>query len=182
MADATGVGPAELEMTGMGGSMGGPMPSGMPSDGTDRRMTGGTGAINGTVNFAKLTLAAGYVVMEPGTRGRSLTDSSGPYVDTAPAVTVDLRAAVRHIRATKDRIPGDVERMVSTGAGAGGASSALLGASGDSKLYEPHLGDRPIPHVPQPQRAGATPTTAASPHHRRPCPRKGQPRGLAPSA
>ncbi|WP_436960651.1 subtype B tannase [Streptomyces sp. SudanB182_2057] len=136
VADATGVGQAKLEMS---GGMGGPIPSGMPSGGTDGGMAGGTGAINGMVNLAKLALVAGYVVVEPGTRGRSLTDSSGSYYGTAPAVIVDLKAAVRYIRANKGRIPGNVERIVSTGTSAGGASSALLGASGDSKIYEPYL-------------------------------------------
>ncbi|MFJ3091017.1 subtype B tannase [Streptomyces sp. NPDC086838] len=146
VADATGVGQAKLEMTGMGGGpmpggtpAGGGMPSGMPSGGTDGGMAGGTGAINGMVNLAKLALAAGYVVVEPGTRGRSLTDSSGNHYGTAPAVIVDLKAAVRYIRANKGRLPGNVERVVSTGISAGGASSALLGASGDSKIYETYL-------------------------------------------
>ncbi|CAL9369457.1 hypothetical protein SUDANB105_00829 [Streptomyces sp. enrichment culture] len=131
VADATGVGQAKLEMTGMGGAM--------PPGGTDGGMAGGTGAINGMVNLAKLALVAGYVVVEPGTRGRSLTDSSGTYYGTAPAVIVDLKAAVRYIRANEGRIPGNVERIVSTGTSAGGASSALLGASGDSEIYEPYL-------------------------------------------
>ncbi|MBD0424050.1 Tat pathway signal sequence domain protein [Streptomyces sp. TRM S81-3] len=135
VAEATGVGQAKLEMTGMGGAM----PSGMPPGGTGGGMAGGTGAINGMVNLAKPALVAGYVVVEPGTRGRSLTDSSGSYYGTAPAVIVDLKAAVRYIRASKGRIPGNVERIVSTGTSAGGASSALLGASGDSEIYEPYL-------------------------------------------
>ncbi|GAA2444142.1 subtype B tannase [Streptomyces glaucus] len=135
VAEATGVGQAKLEMTGMGGAM----PSGMPPGGTGGGTAGGTGAINGMVNLAKLALVAGYVVVEPGTRGRSLTDSSGSYYGTAPAVIVDLKAAVRYIRANEGRIPGNVERIVSTGTSAGGASSALLGASGDSKIYEPYL-------------------------------------------
>ncbi|MEU9575864.1 subtype B tannase [Streptomyces chilikensis] len=139
VADAAGVGQTRLEMTGMGGGLPSGMPSGMPPGGMDGSGAGGTGAVNGMVNLGKLALVAGYVVVEPGTRGRSLTDSSGTYYGTAPAVIVDLKAAVRYIRANKGRIPGNVERIVSTGTSAGGASSALLGASGDSKIYEPHL-------------------------------------------
>lgn len=52
---------------------------------------------------------------------------------------VDLKAAVRYIRTNRGRIPGDVERIVSTDTISGGASSALLGASGDSKIYKPYL-------------------------------------------
>ncbi|MFG3289139.1 subtype B tannase [Streptomyces sp. NPDC048179] len=146
VATATGVGQAALEMgttggtgTGTGGIPSGSIPSGMPSGGTGTGGTGGTGAVNGTVNLAKLALAAGYVVVEPGTRGRSLTDSSGSYYGTAPAVIVDLKAAVRYIRFNKGRLPGNTDRIVSTGTSAGGASSALLGASGDSPIYDKYL-------------------------------------------
>ncbi|GAA2330725.1 subtype B tannase [Streptomyces kunmingensis] len=86
-----------------------------------------------------LALAAGYVVVEPGARGRTLVDSSGTYYGTAPAVIVDLKAAVRYLRFNKGRVPGDVDRIVSGGVSAGGALSALLGASGDSPLYRPYL-------------------------------------------
>ncbi len=34
---------------------------------------------SGMANLAKLALVAGYVVVEPGTRERSLTDSSDTY-------------------------------------------------------------------------------------------------------
>ncbi|MEU0227330.1 subtype B tannase [Streptomyces sp. NPDC006284] len=135
VAKATGVGQAQLEMTGMGAMPGGGTPSGIPSG----MPNGGTGAINGMVNLAKLAIAAGYVAVEPGTRGRSLTDSSGAYYGTAPAAIVDLKAAVRYIRFNKGRIPGNTDRIVSTGTSAGGAMSALLGASGDSPLYDTYL-------------------------------------------
>ncbi|MER5796366.1 subtype B tannase [Streptomyces sp. NPDC001980] len=146
VATATGVGQAALEMGSVGGGTGtGGMPSGLPTDGSipsgmpSGGTGGGTGAINGMVNLAKLALVAGYVAVEPGTRGRSLTDSSGTYYGTAPAVIVDLKAAVRYIRFNKGRLPGNADRIVSTGTSAGGASSALLGASGDSKIYDKYL-------------------------------------------
>ncbi|XVU23167.1 subtype B tannase [Actinoplanes sp. CA-054009] len=91
------------------------------------------------VSNAKLALAAGYVVVEPGARGRTLVTPAGVYYGTAPAAIVDLKAAVRYVRANKGRIPGDVDRIVSSGTSAGGALSALLGASGDSPLYDPYL-------------------------------------------
>lgn len=84
-------------------------------------------------------LAAGYVVIEPGARGRTLKNSDGEYYGTAPAAIVDLKAAVRYIRSNKGRIPGNVERIVSAGTSAGGALSSLLGASGDSKIYDKYL-------------------------------------------
>lgn len=90
-------------------------------------------------NNATLALAAGFVVIEPGARGRDLVDSSGDYYGVAPAAIVDLKAAVRYIRHNKGRIPGDVDRIISTGVSAGGALSTLLGASGDSPLYDSYL-------------------------------------------
>ena len=44
---------------------------------------------------------------------------------------MDLKAAVRWLRHNAGRFPGDVERIVSNGTSAGGALSALLGASGN---------------------------------------------------
>ncbi|MFJ4622401.1 subtype B tannase [Streptomyces sp. NPDC088812] len=143
--DATGVGEATMEMSGVtlpsAGASGQPGPSssasaGSGDDGAANDMTDATG---GRVSLPKLALAAGYVVVEPGCRGRTLTDSSGTYYGTAPAAIVDLKAAVRYVRFNKGRIPGNTERIVSTGTSAGGALSALLGASGDSPLYDTYL-------------------------------------------
>jgi hypothetical protein len=50
-----------------------------------------------------------------------------------------LKAAVRYLRHNAGVIPGNTDWIVSTGVSAGGALSALLGASGDSPLYEPYL-------------------------------------------
>ncbi|MFF7335325.1 subtype B tannase [Streptomyces sp. NPDC008150] len=149
VAKATGVGQNELEMTGMAAPGG--APGGAPAGGTSAGgPSGGTGAVNGMVNLAKLAVVAGYVAVEPGARGRSLTDSSGAYYGTAPAAIVDLKAAVRYVRFNRGRIPGDTDRIVSTGTSAGGALSALLGASGDSPLYDRYL-----------EEAGAAPASDA---------------------
>ncbi|MEU9053891.1 hypothetical protein AB0D37_26350 [Streptomyces sp. NPDC048384] len=96
-------------------------------------------ARGGMVSLPKPALAAGYVVVEPGARGRTLKNSAGEYYGVAPAAIVDLKAAVRYVRFNKDRIPGNVDRIVSSGTSAGGALSSLLGASGDSPLYAKHL-------------------------------------------
>jgi hypothetical protein len=158
VAKATGVGQNQLQMTGMTGTAGaggapggmpsgkasgmpsgGGKPGGMPSGGTGGMPGGGTGAVGGMVSLAKLAIAAGYVAVEPGARGRSLTNSSGTYYGTAPAAIVDLKAAVRYVKFNKGRIPGDTDRIISTGTSAGGALSALLGASGDSRIYDTYL-------------------------------------------
>ena len=104
--------------------------------------SGGNAMLNGQgeqVSLPKLALAAGYVVVEPGARGRTLKNSSGEYYGVAPAAIVDLKAAVRYVRANKGVIPGNTDRIVSSGTSAGGALSSLLGASGDSKIYDKYL-------------------------------------------
>ncbi|MFF5078742.1 subtype B tannase [Actinoplanes sp. NPDC000266] len=127
-------------------SVGGYMPSSVATatgvGGAAMAVTNGNAMLNAggeMVSNAKLALAAGHVVVEPGARGRTLVTSAGVYYGTAPAAIVDLKAAVRYVRANKGRIPGDVDRIVSSGTSAGGALSALLGASGDSPLYDPYL-------------------------------------------
>ncbi|WP_369683180.1 hypothetical protein [Selenomonas ruminantium] len=53
---------------------------------------------------------------------------------------VDYKAAVRYLRHNKKRLPaGDTEKIISNGTSAGGALSALLGATGNAKDYEPYL-------------------------------------------
>ena len=91
------------------------------------------------VSNGDLALAAGYVVVSPGARGRDNVTSSGRYYGKAPAAIVDLKAAVRYVRSNKGRIPGNTDRIVSSGSSAGGALSALLGASGDSPMYDAYL-------------------------------------------
>ncbi|WP_406466323.1 Tat pathway signal sequence domain protein [Streptomyces sp. NBC_00111] len=144
VADATGVGAG-----GMGGGLppggGGPGASPTataPGGATGEVPSGGNGqadALGKMVSNAQLALAAGYVVVEPGARGRTLTDADGTFYGTAPAAIVDLKAAVRYVRFNKGRIPGDTDRIVTSGTSAGGALSALLGASGDSPLYAEYL-------------------------------------------
>jgi len=84
-------------------------------------------------------LSKGIVVVAPGARGRTNRDSAGLYNGKAPAVIVDLKAAVRYLRFNDDIIPGDAEKIISSGTSAGGAVSTLLGATGNNKDYEPYL-------------------------------------------
>ncbi|NMO04762.1 Tat pathway signal sequence domain protein [Gordonia sp. TBRC 11910] len=136
---STGVG--EQTMTGVPAGSAAASGSAAPSG---EVASGGNTMLNGagkTVSLAKLAVAAGYVAVEPGVRGRTLVNAKGDYYGVAPAAIVDLKAAVRYLRANAGRLPGDVERLVSTGTSAGGALSALLGASGDSPLYDSYLRD-----------------------------------------
>jgi hypothetical protein len=135
---------ADAEGVGGGGMTGMPMGQGGPTPPAGAEVaSGGNAMLNRgeRVSNAKLALAAGYVVVEPGARGRTLTDASGVYYGVAPAAIVDLKAAVRYIRHNKGRIPGNTDWIVSSGTSAGGALSALLGASGDSPLFDPYLAE-----------------------------------------
>lgn len=87
----------------------------------------------GRINAAFRALEHGYVVVCPGIRGR--TSPAGK----APALIVDMKAVVRYLRHNKGRIPGDVERIITNGTSAGGALSALTGATGNSVDYIPYL-------------------------------------------
>lgn len=78
-------------------------------------------------------ISQGYVAVSPGARGR--TDRYGK----APAAIIDLKAAVRYLKYNDRVMPGDANKIISNGTSAGGAMSALLGATGDNKDYIPYL-------------------------------------------
>ncbi|MFZ2165223.1 MAG: subtype B tannase [Propionibacteriaceae bacterium] len=123
------------------GGGGGAMPTGsMPTGGAvPTGAKSGTGGGTAGASTADLALAAGYVVVAPGCRGRDNVDNSGTYFGKAPAAIVDLKAAVRYIRANKGVLPGNTDWIISSGTSAGGALSSLLGASGGSSLYDSYL-------------------------------------------
>ena len=73
---------------------------------------------------------AGFIYLFAGCRGRT---------EGAPAGVTDLKAAIRYWRYNADILPGSSERIFSFGMSGGGAQSALLGATGNSALYEPYL-------------------------------------------
>lgn len=107
------------------------------------------------VNSIFLALEHGYVVASAGVRGRTsgkvateffegskegkLGEATGRMVGRAPAFIVDYKAAIRYLRHNRDLIPGDTERIVTNGTSAGGALSALAGATGNSVDYAPYL-------------------------------------------
>lgn len=108
----------------------------MPPPGAFRGAPGTTGGPEQTQDLA---LAAGYVIVAPGCRGRDNKAADGTLYGKAPAAIVDLKAAVRYIRHNAGILPGNPDQIVSSGCSAGGGLSALLGASGNSPLYEPYL-------------------------------------------
>ncbi|MDE5932145.1 MAG: alpha/beta hydrolase [Lachnospiraceae bacterium] len=105
-------------------TVGGYMPGPAAEPGRDRK---------GRINSAFRALEHGYVVVCPGIRGRTSP------VGKAPALIVDMKAVVRYLRHNKGSVPGDVERIITNGTSAGGALSALTGATGNSADYIPYL-------------------------------------------
>ncbi|RIY38880.1 alpha/beta hydrolase [Psittacicella hinzii] len=89
----------------------------------------------------KQALAKGLVVASPGARGRSNKNAEGQYYGKAPAAIVDLKAAVRYLRANDKVMPGSAEYIISNGTSAGAALSLLLAASANSADYTPYLKD-----------------------------------------
>ena len=84
---------------------------------------------------------AGMIYLQPCIRGRDNTTDSQckEVVGCSPWGVTDLKAAIRYVRYNKDVLPGDTDKIVSFGHSGGGAQSAILGASGDSTLYNPYL-------------------------------------------
>ena len=75
-------------------------------------------------------MEAGLVYVHAGCRGRDAG---------APAGVTDIKAAIRYLRYTDDITPGDAEKIFVFGMSGGGAQSAIVGATGDSALYDPYL-------------------------------------------
>ena len=73
---------------------------------------------------------AGMIVLFAGARGRDAG---------APAGVTDFKAAIRYARYNADLLPGDMDSIFTLGMSGGGAQSALLGATGNSALYDPYL-------------------------------------------
>jgi hypothetical protein len=132
---------------GPGGSSGSGAPSGSGSGAGGGASLGASAVGLGTsmqsyytsYDDGAMALANGYVVVEPGCRGRDLKASDGTYYGKAPTMIVDLKAAVRYLRYNKGQIPGNTDWIITTGGSAGGALSTLLAASGNSSLYDADL-------------------------------------------
>ena len=99
-------------------------------------------------------LKEGYVVVIPGTRGRNSTivadkqyakthkgvkKGQTVYTGRAPKAILDLKAAIRYLRHFDRQMPGDAERIITDGTSAGGAMSALMGATGNNPEYAEQL-------------------------------------------
>lgn len=94
--------------------------------------TPGYSAQAALTDYTSLTeyMEAGLVYVHAGCRGRDAG---------APAGVTDIKAAIRYLRYTDDIVPGDAAKIFVFGMSGGGAQSALVGATGDSELYDPYL-------------------------------------------
>ncbi|MFA9487884.1 MULTISPECIES: subtype B tannase [unclassified Mannheimia] len=95
---------------------------------------------DGSPSAILVALSKGYVVASVGARGRTL-QKEGKFIGKAPAAIIDLKSAVRYLHANDETMPGDANKIISNGTSAGGALSALLGASADHFDYEPYFNE-----------------------------------------
>lgn len=87
-------------------------------------------------------LKAGMIYVYAGVRGRENGyDANGKliYSGGAPWGVTDFKAAIRFVRYNKAALPGNSDNIFVFGMSGGGAQSSLIGATGDSKLYQPYL-------------------------------------------
>ena len=131
----------------MPNTVGGYLPGPIDEPGIDKRSK--------QANSIFQALEHGYVVVSVGVRGRTsgkkttdffvgskegdLGTETGKMVGRAPAFIVDYKAAIRYLRYLQGTIPGDTDRIITNGTSAGGALSALAGASGNSPDFTPYL-------------------------------------------
>lgn len=86
-------------------------------------------------------LREGMAVCIAGVRGYNTVDAAGKHIGVAPAPLIDLKAAIRYLRANDALMPGDAGRIAVDGCGSGGALAALVGTSGDNPLYAEALSE-----------------------------------------
>lgn len=89
-------------------------------------------------NSVNIALLRGYVVASAGTRGCTLGVQDN-YTGKALSVIVDLKSAIRYLKANDGLMAGRADRIISNGTSAGGTMSVLLGASGGSADYQTEL-------------------------------------------
>ena len=93
-------------------------------------------ARNGTGKYYDF-LNSGYILISIGTRGLGGDTEDG----SAPVQVVDLKAGIRYLRKNAGSLPGDLDKIVASGTSAGGSVTAIIGASGNSPLYNAYLAD-----------------------------------------
>lgn len=123
--------------------------------GTDTKGVYSNIACDGVSHYGDY-VAAGYIFVSVSSRG---VDSNLPVSDNpmagamgtggqgrelesqgaAPSQIVDLKAGVRYLKYNDKILPGSSDKIIAIGGSAGGSLAALLGVSGNSKLYDSYL-------------------------------------------
>ncbi len=80
-------------------------------------------------------IKAGYILAVVSSRGVDSVYAT----NSAPVQIVDLKAGVRYLKHNAETMPGDTDKIIVIGGSAGGSCASLLGASGNSKAFEPYL-------------------------------------------
>ncbi|MBQ9349285.1 MAG: hypothetical protein IJT94_18425, partial [Oscillibacter sp.] len=81
----------------------------------------------------------GMVYVTAGARSRDAVGEDGTLTGKAPTQMADLKSGVIQLRANRDVIPGDTDRIVSVGTSGGGQMSSIFGASGNMPEYYEYL-------------------------------------------
>ena len=81
----------------------------------------------------------GMIYVTAGARSRDAVDENGVPSGKSPTQVVDLKSGVIALRANRDVIPGDTDRIISVGTSGGGEMSSILGASGNMPEYYEYL-------------------------------------------
>ncbi|MDO4648114.1 MAG: alpha/beta hydrolase fold domain-containing protein [Eubacteriales bacterium] len=84
-------------------------------------------------------LSRNYVLVSYGCRSRKNEPVNGVYGGHSPATISDTKAVIRYLRANKDALTGNTDKIIITGTSGGGALSTVVAASGDSADYYPAL-------------------------------------------
>ena len=84
-------------------------------------------------------IAQGFVYVTAGARSRDAVDETGLHTGKAPTQVVDLKSGVIALRANRDVIPGNTDRIISVGTSGGGQMSSIFGASGNMPEYYEYL-------------------------------------------
>ena len=104
--------------------------------------TGAAGYSSSTNTTAASTYAAeGYINISCGNRGKQSTavdaDGNTYYTGDAPSCLVDQKAAARYVKynVLLGNLPGDVNRLISTGGSGGGAHATMFAATGNNPAF-----------------------------------------------
>ena len=81
----------------------------------------------------------GMVYVTAGARSRDAVGDDGTLTGKVPTQMADLKSGVIALRANRDVIPGDTDRIISVGTSGGGQMSSVFGASGNMPEYYEYL-------------------------------------------